>query len=97
MFRYDRFIGATFYKGGERVRHNLLPYGTKCPGQRLSILNMKVFILTFFAYFDVCSESPIPAIDSKQYGQEILPPIGDMEIQLRRRKDAVVLRAVGDY
>ena len=79
------------------VRHPLLPYGTKCVGQRMSLLQIKLFLLSFVAFFDMATEEAIPKFDVKQYGQEIVPPVADITLRIRKRTAAVLVTGVSDF
>ena len=88
VFKHDRFVNAEFFKNGKKISRPLLPYGTICPGQRLSLTQIKWFLLSFINQFDVELTAEAPEFDISCYGHEVLPPKTDVPIRLRERSNA---------
>uniref|UniRef100_A0A1I8HMK7 Cytochrome P450 n=2 Tax=Macrostomum lignano TaxID=282301 RepID=A0A1I8HMK7_9PLAT len=88
-FCIDRFAGEfrPCYEGRE-VKRPVLPYGVLCPGQRLSMLQLKLYTCCLLLNYRLtpCSDSPPAEYDFASYGDEILPPTQPdcrMGLQLR--------------
>ena len=88
-FKFDRFVDAKFYRGGQEVKYPLIAFGFLCPGKRMSTLQSKWFILNFLNSFNMELEEGSRAVMNTQlYGQEVLPPISDVQVLYTLKKDA---------
>ena len=65
-------------------------FGALCPGKRYALLNLKWYILTVLSKFDLRYTDPTEQAqyDYNYYGHEILPPVNDINIQVRHRTSA---------
>ena len=80
-------MDAEFFKDGERVKQPLLPFGTLCPGKRMATVQLKWYILSLFNEFDMklTKGCPPAEYDYRYHGHEVLPPVNDVNIDIRRR------------
>ncbi|CAG5121608.1 unnamed protein product [Candidula unifasciata] len=97
-FKYDRFIDADFYKNGIKIKHPLIGFGSLCPGQKLSMLQIKWFIVNIVNSFKLeLLEGEKTAPHTGMYGHEILPPTNDVLCRFRPREGAVTLKYINNY
>ncbi|KAK7944493.1 hypothetical protein WMY93_000221 [Mugilogobius chulae] len=94
-FKYDRFLTpegtrkTDFYKGGKRVKHYTMPWGSgvsMCPGRFFATSELKQFIFLMLVYFDFELKNPdekIPQIDYRRWGFGTMQP--DREVKFRYR------------
>jgi len=88
VFKYDRFIDATFYKNGKELRNPVIAFGTLCPGKRYALLQLKWYLLTAFTRFDLRLQPGAKAeYDYRYHGHEVLPPVDDVNIDYRPRSE----------
>jgi len=86
VFKYDRFVDATFYKFDREVKHPVMGFGTLCPGKRYALLQLKWYLLTIVTRFDMRLRAGEHAeYDANYHGHEILPPIRDVNIDIRQK------------
>lgn len=87
-FKYDRFIGAKFYKNGREVKNPLLAFGSLCPGKRLAISQAKwyVFNLVYQFHFKVVDGQTCEP-DVHYHGHEILPPTNDVRLAYKKKQN----------
>ncbi|XP_059146741.1 prostacyclin synthase-like [Physella acuta] len=97
-FKYDRFIDADFYKNGKKIKHPLIGFGSLCPGQKLSMLQIKWFIINIVNSFKLeLVEGERTAPHTGMYGHEILPPTNDVQCRFKPREGACTLKYVNNY
>ncbi|XP_005111570.1 prostacyclin synthase [Aplysia californica] len=97
-FKYDRFIGAEFFKNGQKIKHPLIAFGSRCPGQKLSMLQIKWFIINFVNSFKFELEEGEKTVpNTSMYGHEILPPTNDVRCRFKEREGACELKFVNNY
>lgn len=92
-FKYDRFHAPggvpTFFKRGKRLTIPLMPYGggvSMCPGRHLANTEIKQFVATLLARYDLEALAPAPPpLDRSRAGLGVMPPTEDVAFQLRRR------------
>jgi len=89
-FMYDRFMyGAKFYKSGDEVKHPVMSFGSLCPGKRYALLQLKWFLVVILSRFQLrYTTSSLPQYDARYHGHEVLPPVGDVNIQFRRLRNS---------
>lgn len=86
-FQYDRFLNRDHYKHGKKITSPLVTHGSLCPGEKISILQMKWFAMTWINTFktelvvDQKTERNLNA-----YGHEILPPLNDVSFLIKQRE-----------
>lgn len=94
-FKYDRFVNAKFYKYGKEVKTPVMTFGSLCPGKRLSMLEMKWFLLNLINSFQMelpAGEKTVP--NTACYGHEILPPVRDVKVNFRPIPDAPAIHFI---
>lgn len=94
-FRFDRFLpdasGAPprFFKDGQRVHFNLLPFGagvSMCPGRFFAINEFKIAVAVLLSSFDIeLLTTAVPKQDVARTGFGTLPPVEDVPFRYRRR------------
>jgi cytochrome P450 len=88
VFKYDRFVNATFYKNGKELKNPLIAFGSLCPGKRFAILQLKWFILNTMLRFSFTLKDAKPAEYATEYhGHEILPPVQDIDVEFHPNED----------
>ena len=88
-FKYDRFVDAKFYKYGKELTHPLVGFGSICPGKRISQLQIKWYLMNFLNTFDMeLKDGARTKLNYQYYGQEILPPIHDVQVLYTLKTDA---------
>lgn len=93
VFKYDRFIDATFTKCGRTISNPVMAFGSLCPGKRYALLQLKWYLLTVINRFELRfpdGQEP-PQYDIRCYGHEVLPPLNDVTLLLQPRRDSVRL------
>ncbi|CAL1542485.1 unnamed protein product, partial [Lymnaea stagnalis] len=97
-FKYDRFVDAEFFKNGKKIKHPLIGFGSLCPGQKLSMLQIKWFIINIVNSFKLeLVEGEKTAPNTGMYGHEILPPTNDVQCRFQPREGACSLRYINNY
>nr|KAI8733043.1 prostacyclin synthase-like [Biomphalaria glabrata] len=97
-FKYDRFIDADFYKNGKKIKHPLIGFGSLCPGQKLSMLQIKWFIINIVNSFKLeLIEGEKTAPNTGMYGHEILPPTNDVQCRFKPREGVCALKYINNY
>ncbi|CAD5115599.1 DgyrCDS4559 [Dimorphilus gyrociliatus] len=87
-FQFDRFISKVFYKDGEIVKNPVMPFGTICPGKRLALLQLKLFIINVVSNFDVkLNDGETTELDNTYHGHEVLPPTNDVQMTIKRKRE----------
>lgn len=95
MFKYDRFVDASFYKYDREVKYPVMGFGTLCPGKRYALLQLKWYLLTIVTRFEMrLQEGEHAQYDTTLYGHEILPPVRDVNIDFRQKRTFPVLKFV---
>ena len=92
-FVHDRFVGATFSKGGRELpMRPVLAFGTLCPGQLLATQQIRWTALTLLTRFQfaLASKDERTDYDRNCYGHEVLPPLNDVRITFRPRKSVAL-------
>ncbi|XP_026169517.1 cytochrome P450 7B1 isoform X2 [Mastacembelus armatus] len=94
-FRFDRFMQdgkekTDFYKGGQRLRYYLMPFGsgsTMCPGRYFAINEIKQFLCLLLLYFDLELEEgqTRATVDNSRAGLGVLLPATDIRFRYRLR------------
>lgn len=94
-FRFDRFLPdssgapARFWKEGQRVHFNLLPFGagvSMCPGRFFAINEFKIAVAVLLSCFDIeLLTTAVPKQDVSRTGFGTLPPVDDVPFRYRRR------------
>ncbi|MBK8591012.1 MAG: cytochrome P450 [Sandaracinaceae bacterium] len=94
-FRFDRFLPdssgapARFWKDGQRVHFNLLPFGagvSMCPGRFFAINEFKIAVAVLLSCFDIeLLTTAVPKQDVSRTGFGTLPPVDDVPFRYRRR------------
>ncbi|XP_004479325.1 7-alpha-hydroxycholest-4-en-3-one 12-alpha-hydroxylase [Dasypus novemcinctus] len=96
-FKYDRFLNADgsrkvdFYKGGKKIHHYSMPWGSGvsiCPGRFFALSELKLFVLLMVTYFDLelaDPDAPQPAIDPRRWGFGVTQPSHDVRVRYRLR------------
>lgn len=88
-FKFDRFVDAKFYKGKQELKNPLIGFGSLCPGKRMSTLQSKWFLLNFLNSFNMeLQEGSRAMMNTQSYGQEVLPPISDVQVLYTIKQDA---------
>jgi len=75
--------GAKFFKDGIQLTQPVMSFGSLCPGKRYALLQLKWYLLIMLSRFQLRygSGSVMPQYDSRYHGHEVLPPVGDVDIQ----------------
>ncbi|BFZ10732.1 hypothetical protein BsWGS_13771 [Bradybaena similaris] len=97
-FKVDRFVDAEFYKNGQKVKHPLIGFGSLCFGQKLSMLQLKWFIINVLNSFKMellDGQKTVP--NKNMYGHEILPPTNDVQCRFIPRERACALKFLNNY
>ncbi|CAG5125176.1 unnamed protein product [Candidula unifasciata] len=97
-FKYDRFVDAEFFKNGIKVKHPMTGFGSLCFGQKLSMLQLKWFIINVVNSFKMellNGERTLP--NKTMYGHEILPPTHDVRCRFIPRERACTLKFLNNY
>ncbi|XP_076448453.1 cytochrome P450 7A1-like [Babylonia areolata] len=88
-FKYDRFVDATFYKNGKELKNPLIGFGSLCPGKRMSLLQIKWFLLNVLNGVSMeLVEGERTELNTKYYGHEILPPVNDVQVRYSLKPQA---------
>ncbi len=86
VFKYDRFVDAKFYKNDQQLKTPIMAFGSRCPGQRYALLQLKWFIVQIMSRFEFRLQDDEHAeYDYKYHGHEILPPVKDIHMDFRQR------------
>ncbi|KAK7102395.1 cytochrome P450 7A1-like [Littorina saxatilis] len=94
-FKYDRFVDTKFYKYGQELKTPLIGFGSLCPGKRMSMLQIKWFLVNVLNSFSMELEAGEKTeFNTQYYGHEILPPVNDVQIHYALRPDAPELEFV---
>lgn len=95
VYKYDRFIDATFYKNGREVKNPVLAFGSLCPGKKLAISQAKWYIFNLVYQFDFkVANGQTCKPDVHYHGHEILPPTNDVKLLYRKRENVRRLELV---
>jgi len=98
VFKYDRFVDAKFYKFGREVKHPVMGFGTLCPGKRLALLQLKWYLMTIVARFELrLRDGEHAEYDANYHGHEILPPIRDVSVDFRQKSTFPNLKFVTSH
>jgi cholesterol 7alpha-monooxygenase len=88
VFKYDRFVDATFYKDGKELKNPVMAFGTLCPGRRYAILQMKWYLLNICLRYKFTFASSVRAqFDYRYHGHEVLPPVTDVPVHIEQREN----------
>ena len=88
-FKYDRFVDAKFYKYGQELKTPMISFGSLCPGKRISMLQIKWFLVNFLNSFSMeLQDGATTSVNTQYYGHEILPPVNDVQVQYALKTDA---------
>ncbi|KAL8594934.1 hypothetical protein ACOMHN_038497 [Nucella lapillus] len=88
-FKYDRFVDAKFYKNGKELKNPLIGFGSLCPGKRMSMLQIKWFLMNLLNSFTLeLMEGERTEMNTQYYGHEILPPVNDVKVRYSFNPDA---------
>lgn len=88
-FKHDRFVDAKFYKYGKEVKTPVLTFGSLCPGKKLSMLQIKWFLMNLINTFSLeLPEGERTEPNTEYYGHEILPPVHDVQVQFKQIANA---------
>ncbi|KAL8588074.1 hypothetical protein ACOMHN_066295 [Nucella lapillus] len=88
-FKYDRFVDATFYKNGKELNNPLIGFGSLCPGKRMSMLQIKWYLLNVLNSFHMeLLEGERTEPNTQYYGHEILPPVNDVQVRYHVKPEA---------
>ncbi|XP_076469064.1 cytochrome P450 7A1-like [Babylonia areolata] len=91
-FKYDRFVDAKFYKYGKELKTPLIGFGSLCPGKRMSMLQIKWFLINLLNSFTLdLVEGERTELNTKFYGHEILPPVNDVQVRYALKPQATRL------
>ena len=93
QFLYDRFVDATFLKGGRQLpMQPVLAFGALCPGKDLAKQQIRWTALTLLTHvqFSLASNDERTDYDRNCYGHEVLPPLNDVRITFRPRKSVLL-------
>lgn len=64
-----------------------MPFGTICPGKRLALLQLKLFIINIVSNYDVkLNDGENTELDNKYHGHEVLPPTNDVQITIKKKR-----------
>jgi len=96
VYRYDRFLMSdgesrrTFEYNGRPLPHALMPFGggiSMCPGRHFAMDEIKAFVAAVLLQVDVAIEGDIGMLsfDQSRAGLGILPPSGDVKVELLLR------------
>lgn len=91
-------MDAEFYKNGQKVKHPLIGFGSLCFGQKLSMLQLKWFIINVLNSFKMellDGQKTLP--NKNMYGHEILPPTNDVQCRFIPRERACALKFLNNY
>ncbi|XP_025108085.1 cholesterol 7-alpha-monooxygenase-like [Pomacea canaliculata] len=92
VFKHKRFVNTTFYKYGKELKKLIFSFGSLCPGQRSAILQGKWFLMNLINSFSLqLPEGQKAEPNTEKYGNEILPPVNDVQIDFRPKEGAPVL------
>ena len=101
-FQWNRFLPdpstgekPKFYKNGRLIAQPVKPFGggsSMCPGRKFAFNEIKVFTALLLSNFDLSLVTsngispPFPEIDSSRVGLGITIPVGDIPIEIRKRR-----------
>ncbi|PVD24504.1 hypothetical protein C0Q70_14987 [Pomacea canaliculata] len=92
VFKHKRFVNTTFYKYGKEVKKPILSFGSACLGQRSALMQVKWFVMNLINSFSFqLPEGQKTERDTEKYGNEILPPVNDVQVDFRPKEGAPVL------
>uniref|UniRef100_A0A8C4NFZ0 Cytochrome P450, family 7, subfamily B, polypeptide 1 n=1 Tax=Eptatretus burgeri TaxID=7764 RepID=A0A8C4NFZ0_EPTBU len=104
IYKYDRFLEngqekTNFYKGGQKLHHYLMPFGSgvsMCPGRFLALNEIKQFLFLLIAVLDleILPDQPQVKIDNGRAGLGVLTPTGDALFRFRPRR---VIAALSEH
>ncbi|KAG7465461.1 hypothetical protein JOB18_042686 [Solea senegalensis] len=94
-YKFDRFVKdgkkkTDFYKGGQKLKYFLLPFGygsSRCPGQYMATYLMKLLLCVLLLHFDFLVDpgQSTPPLDTSRAGLGTLPPSSDISFRYRLR------------
>ncbi|KAK2147528.1 hypothetical protein LSH36_548g01004 [Paralvinella palmiformis] len=91
-FKYDRFVGATFFKNGKELMNPVTAFGSLCPGRRFALLQLKWFIVSVVRRFHLRLLDGEHAEYAYEYhGHEVLPPKKDVQVEFWAEDDGPVI------
>ncbi|XP_012946916.1 cytochrome P450 7A1 [Aplysia californica] len=95
-FKYDRFMNnPDFYKDGKKLRQSTFGFGTLCPAQKMSMLQLKWFTMVMVNNFKMeLVDGDTAELDVTKYGNEVIPPTNDVRIRMKPKEGAVRLENI---
>ena len=82
-------MDARFEKNGTELKTPLIGFGSLCPGKRMSMLQIKWFLISLMNTFSMeLLEGESTEPNTQYYGHEILPPVNDVKVRYTLKHDA---------
>ena len=71
-----------------------MAFGSLCPGQRYAMFQLKWYLMVMLTRFDLVRPDGVQQAeyDYQYHGHEVLPPVSDINVDVRLRKDPSKLR-----